>query len=125
MRKDELERFRKLLMMKRELMSGDVSTMQKDALRRSRQDASGDLSSMPIHMADLGSDNFEQEFIVSLIENEEVTVREIDDALKRLEEGLFGACLSCKKKIPVTRLKAKPHAKYCIECQKLQEKGLL
>ena len=125
MRKDDLERFRKLLMMKRDLMGGDVSTLQKEALRKNRQDASGDLSTMPIHMADLGSDNFEQEFIVGLIENEEVTLREIDDALKRIEQGTFGACQSCKKKIPVARLKAKPHAKYCIECQKLQEKGLL
>jgi RNA polymerase-binding transcription factor DksA len=76
-------------------------------------------------MADLGSDNFEQEFIVGLIENEEVTLREINEALQRIERGLYGICLACKKKIPVARLRAQPHAKYCIECQKLREKGLL
>ena len=125
MRKEELARFHKLLLLKRDMLSGDVSTLQREALRKNRQDASGDLSNMPIHMADLGTDNYEQEFVLGLIQNEEVTLREIDDALKRIEEGTYGLCESCSKRIPLARLRAKPHAKYCIECKRLQEKGLL
>ena len=125
MRTEELARFRRILLLKRELLSGDVNTLQNEALRKNRQDATGDLSNMPIHMADIGSDNYEQEFALGLIQNEEVTLREIDEALKRIEDRSYGKCDDCGKKIPVARLKAKPHAKYCIECKKLQEKGLL
>jgi len=124
-RKEELARFRKILLMKRELLSGDVNTLQNEALRKNRQEATGDLSNMPIHMADIGSDNYEQEFALELIQNEEVTLREIDEALKRIEDRSYGKCEDCGKKVPVARLKAKPHAKYCIECKRLQEKGLL
>ena len=125
MRKEELARFRKVLLLKRELLSGDVSTLQKEALRKNRQDASGDLSNMPIHMADVGSDNYEQEFALGLIQSEEVTLREIDEALRRIDDQTYGKCEHCDKKIPVARLKAKPHAKYCIECKRMEEKGLL
>ncbi len=125
MRTEELARFRKILLMKRELLSGDVNTLQNEALRKNRQEATGDLSNMPIHMADIGSDNYEQEFALELIQNEEVTLREIDEALKRIEDRSYGKCEDCGKKVPVARLKAKPHAKYCIECKRLQEKGLL
>ena len=125
MRKEELARFRKILLLKRDLLSGDVTTLQNEALRKNRQEATGDLSNMPIHMADIGSDNYEQEFALGLIQNEEVTLREIDEALKRIEDRSYGKCEGCDKKIPVARLKAKPHAKYCIECKRKEEKGLL
>ena len=125
MRQEVLARLRKLLMMKRDMLSGDVTTLQREALRKNRQTASGDLSNMPIHMADLGSDNYEQEFALDLIQNEELTLREIDEAIRRIDEGTYGICENCSKKIPLARLKAKPHAKYCIKCKMLQEKGLL
>ncbi len=125
MRKEELTRFRKILLLKRELLSGDVTTLQNEALRQNRQEATGDLSNMPIHMADIGSDNYEQEFALDLIQGEEVTLREIDEALKRIEDRSYGKCEGCDTKIPVARLKAKPHAKYCIECKRKEEKGLL
>jgi RNA polymerase-binding protein DksA len=112
-------------MLKRDMLSGDVTTLQREALRKNRKDASGDLSNMPIHMADLGSDNYEQEFALDLIQNEEITLREIDEALQRIDEGVYGTCVACDKKIPLARLKAKPHAKYCIQCKIQEEKGLL
>ena len=125
MRKEALTRLRKLLVMKRDILSGDVTNLQNEALRKNRQTASGDLSNMPIHMADLGSDNYEQEFALGLIQNEEITIREIDEALRRIDEGTYGVCENCQKKIPLARLRAKPHAKYCITCKIQDEKGLL
>jgi DnaK suppressor protein len=122
-RKDDLERFRKLLLAKRALISGDVSTLQREALRQGRNDTG--TSSMPIHMADLGSDNYEQEFALGLIESEELTLREIDEALYAIDKGTYGTCEACDKKIPMARLKAKPQAKLCIDCKRLEEKGLL
>jgi len=125
MRLRELEQFRKLLLAKRRVLAGDVSGLEKAALQNSRQDASGDLSKMPLDMADVGTDNYEQEFTLGLIETEQATLQEIDEALQRIENRTFGSCKGCRKRIPVARLKARPHAKYCIECKRRHEKGTL
>lgn len=119
--KPELESFRKWLVERRDALSGNVEKMEDEALRRSRQDSSGDLSSMPIHMADLGSDTFEQDFTLGLIENEEEELNSISEALSRIEEGTFGVCEECEKSIPKERLKAIPHARLCLECKKKEE----
>ena len=125
MRARDLERFRKLLLEKRRTLAGDVDGLTRAALESSRQDASGDLSKMPMDMADVGSDNYEQEFTLGLIETEQATLQEIDEALKRIDEKTYGKCAACGKSIPKARLEVRPHAKYCVECQRRQEKGLL
>lgn len=119
--KSELDQFRGWLAQRREALSGNVTKMEDEALRRSRQDATGDLSSMPIHMADMGSDTFEQDFTLGLIENEEAELGAIEDAMERIEEGTFGVCEECSKPIPRERLKAIPHAALCLECKKKEE----
>ena len=121
MKPQELEKFRELLLLKRNLLSGNVNSLELQALRRSRQQSSGDLSNMPIHMADIGSDNFEQEFTLGLIENEEEMLRAMDEALQRIDDGTFGQCQTCGKPIRKTRLKAIPHASLCINCQREEE----
>jgi len=119
----EQEEFRQLLLAKRATLMGDVANMTDEALRKSRQSSTGDLSNMPIHMADLGSDNFEQEFTLGLIESEQVILREIDEALTRIENGSYGICTATGKPISKARLKAKPWAKYCIEyAQRLERR---
>lgn len=119
--KAETEVFRKWLLDRREALSGNVQKMEDEALRRSRQDASGDLSSMPIHMADLGSDTFDQDFTLGLIENEEEELEAIEEALNRIEEGTFGVCEECEKAIAKERMKAIPHAALCLDCKKKEE----
>ena len=78
---------------------------------------------MPIHMADLGSDNWEQEFTLGLIANERIRVQEIDNALARIADKTYGVCLATHKRISVARLRAKPWAKYCIEYARLRDEG--
>lgn len=119
--KPEIESFRLWLIERRSALSGNVTKMEDEALRRSRQDASGDLSSMPIHMADMGSDTFEQDFTLGLIENEEQELGAIEDAMERIDEGTFGVCEECSKPIPKERMKAIPHAALCLECKKKEE----
>lgn len=125
MRSRDLDQFRKILLSKRRLLGRDVSTLEKAALQNSRQDASGDLSKMPLDMADIGSDNYEQEFNLGLIETEQATLQEVEEALERIADKSFGKCAECEQLIPLARLKVKPHAKYCIECKRREEKGLL
>jgi len=120
---DAAEEFRVMLLQKRSEITGDVTTLQEEALNRNRQDAAGDLSSMPIHMADLGSDNYELEFTLGLIEGERAILKEIDEALERIQEGTYGLCLATGAAIGKARLRAKPWAKYCYEYTLAQEKG--
>jgi DnaK suppressor protein len=123
MNKAELGAYKELLLGLRARLRGDVSQMANAALKKSRSEANGDLSTMPIHMADIGSDNFEQEFTLSLMENEGVTLEQIESSLERIEEGTYGQCEECGVKIPKARLNAIPYATLCVRCAEQQENG--
>lgn len=121
----DIERFRQMLLEKRRELVGDVNEMHDEALKKSRLDAAGDLSSMPIHMADIGSDNFEQEFAIGLMDSERKLLGEIDEALGRIQNGSYGICEVMGKPIPRARLEAKPWAKYCVEYARKLEQGIV
>ncbi len=120
----DLEQFRKMLLAKRREILNNVTEFEDEALKKSRLDASGDLSSMPIHMADLGTDNFEQEFALGLMDSERKLLREIDEALERIENKVYGVCEGTGKPIRKARLKAQPWARYCVEYARMLEQGL-
>lgn len=120
----QLEEFKELLLHKRAQLTGDVQGLANEARGRSSQGDS-EHSNMPIHMADLGSDTWEQDFTLGLIANVEGVVREIDDALQRIETRTYGICLAGNDRINVARLRAKPWAKHCIEHARLVEEGRL
>ena len=117
----DLELFRHMLLQIRRQLMGDVDHMESEALNTSRSDASGDLSLMPIHMADIGTDNYEREFTISLIENETDTLREIDAALQRIDAGTYGVCEATHKPIGKMRLKVMPWARYCVAHERSKE----
>jgi RNA polymerase-binding protein DksA len=99
--------------------------MENDALKKSRLDAAGDLSSMPIHMADIGTDNYEQEFALGLLDSERKLLHEINEALQRIEDGVYGICEGTGEPIPKARLEASPWARYCVAYARLIEQGLV
>ncbi len=76
-------------------------------------------------LVDRANDAYNREFILSLSGSERDVLLEIDEALVRLEDGGFGTCTHCEKKIAGRRLQAVPWARYCIECQELSEQGML
>ena len=121
MKKAEMNVYRDRLRELRARLRGDVDQMASSALKKTRSESNGDLSSMPIHMADIGSDNFEQEFTLSLMENEEGTLDAIEAALERVTLGTFGCCEECGVKIPKARLNAIPYAALCVKCAAHQE----
>lgn len=123
--KEEIKYFLGLLLEKRVEILGDVNSIESEALKKSRLDAAGDLSSMPIHMADVGTDNFEQEFALGLMDSERKIIVEINDALKRIVENHYGICEGTNKPISKARLEASPWARYCIEYAIMVEKGLI
>jgi RNA polymerase-binding protein DksA len=123
--KTQRKEFKGLLLEKRRSLIGDMNGMTAGALGRNLQDSSGDLSNMPTHPADIGSDNFEQEFNLGLLESERQLLVEINEALERIENGTYGICLGTGEPIGLPRLKARPWCKYGIEYQRMIEKGLV
>jgi DnaK suppressor protein len=117
----DLKVYKERLLVLRARLRGDVTQLAEAALKKNRTESNGDLSSMPIHMADIGSDNFEQEFTLSLMENDGVTLDQIEASLERIEEGSYGQCEECGVKIPKARLNAIPYATLCVRCASQQE----
>jgi RNA polymerase-binding transcription factor DksA len=123
MTKADLELYRQQLLALQNRLNGDVSHLADEALRKSRQEASGDLSSMPIHMADIGTDNYEQENTLNLLANEALVLKEIKDALARIQLGTFGRCEECHGVIPKARLQFLPYLRYCVNCARKFEES--
>ena len=115
----DLETYKSRLIALRTRIRGDVSTMTDAALSQSRAEAAGDLSVMPLHMADIGSDNFEQEQTLSFIQSDSATLALIEEALARIKAGTYGICEDCGKPIPKVRLNVLPYAASCVRCVEL------
>jgi RNA polymerase-binding transcription factor DksA len=121
---DELESFRQTLQGLRARLRGDLSQMTDEALRRDQPDSSGNLSNVPLHMADVGTENYDQEFTLGLIENEQGTLELVQEALGRIEAGTFGRCQQCGDPIAKPRLQALPYTRHCIQCARdLESRG--
>ena len=118
MKKAEMKIYKERLLDLRSRLRGDVSSMADAALGAESTEAT-----MPIHMAELGSDNFEQEFTLSLMASEEDILGLIEQALQRIEGGIYGKCLECESTIPKTRLNAIPHTSVCVRCASTMEQG--
>ncbi len=122
MKKADFDLYRQRLLMLRSRLRGDVSAMENAALRKSGIDG-GEHATMPIHMAELGSENYEQEFTLSLMATEGDTLMQIEHALERIEEGEYGKCVECGGVIPKLRLNALPYAEMCVKCAELNERN--
>jgi len=112
----ELEAYKNRLITLRTRIRSDVSIMTDGTLSSSRSEAAGDLSVVPLHMADIGSDNFEQEQTLSFIQSDQETLDLIEEALVRIKEGTYGVCESCGKSIPKVRLNVLPYTATCVHC---------
>src|SRR5438309_11947730 len=105
----ELESYREHLVNLGRRLGGDFAYIRGEAFRQIGAEASGNLSSMPLHMADLGSDYVERDVALSLLETEGQLLEQIKTALGRIEQGTFGRCEECQRPIPVDRLQAVPY----------------
>ena len=119
--KEQLKQMRQLLITERAKLASEIRSIAHDA-STSPRDASGDLSAYTIHMADMAADTYERELSMNIVSSEQEILYQVDDALKRLDEGAYGVCQQCNKPITMSRLKAVPYASMCIECQRSEEK---
>ena len=123
--KQEIKELRQILLDKRRALLGDMANIEDQAIGKNRQEGTGDLSNMPTHPADIGSDNYEHEFTLGLLESERALLEEIDQALERIKNKTYGLCVATGNPIGIPRLRARPWAKYCIEYARMVEKGLV
>ena len=124
MTRAELEGFRQQLLALRERLDGDVAHLTDEAKHTADEQAGSILSHVPLHMADLGTDNYERENTLRLLANEGRLLEEITAALERIQQGTFGRFEECGGPIvPRERLKELPYTRYCVACaQKLDRK---
>jgi len=108
----EIRNYRNVLAAMLTGLSSRVTEMADKAL----QSDSGELSKVPLHLADAGTDNFEQEFSLSLAEAGSQSLPLIEAAIKRIAEGTYGICEECGVNIPRARLNAVPFAHLCVKC---------
>ena len=120
--KKELNEFKKLVIKKKDEALDEIKHISEDTLKKSQKEASGDISGYTYHMADVATDTYDREFSLGLASNERTFIYELDDALKKIEDGTYGVCEDCKAPISKTRLKAVPYARLCIKCQEKKEK---
>lgn len=121
--KKEKSQFRQLLLNIRDKVVDDISFLSGDNLNRSQRDASGDLSGYSIHMADQGTDNFDREFALNLVSSEQDILYEIDEAIRRIDQGTYGVCELSGDPIERERLKIIPYARYSVAAQSEMERG--
>jgi len=84
--------------------------------------AGSETSAFGMHQADAGSDAYDRDFALSILSQEQNSLYEIDEALKRIENGDYGKCEICNKPIPHVRLEARPFTRYTVDCQEELEK---
>jgi RNA polymerase-binding transcription factor DksA len=115
---EQLEEFKQLLLKKRQQLVGDITGMENEALRA----GSGSLSNMPSHLAEQGSEAYDQSLSLNLAAADRKLLREIDDALKRIEEGTYGICELSLKPIKIERLRELPWARHSMEAARELER---
>lgn len=113
MKKREAKKFEKLLIKEQERLSKSIGNIEQDTLYESAQESSGDLSAF----AESGTDNFERETALHIASDESQRLVAINEALKRIKDGVYGTCEGCEKDVPEKRLEVFPSARYCIECK--------
>jgi DnaK suppressor protein len=125
MTKAEIDSYRQRLLALKKRLGGDESELEEEALRPLGGESGGGLSDVPVHPADLGTENYEEEITLDLLENEAHILAEVNDALARIEQGTFGRCENCGQEISRERLDALPYARYCIRCARKLQAGAI
>jgi RNA polymerase-binding protein DksA len=119
MDKKELEKYRKALEKEHSRIMKSISDLESNGSLNTERNS--DLVGITTHPADLGTDNFERDLNLGLVTEENASLREVEEALARINKGSYGKCEKCGAKIEVKRLTAVPQARHCFGCQAKME----
>ncbi len=123
MNKKELKYFSDLLIKKKEEVRKNLDYLKNVVLNSTTKEASGDHSSYSFHMADQGTDAMEREKAFLFASRDEKYLKQMDEALSRIENNTFGVCRACGKDIGHERLEAVPTTTICFDCKVAESKG--
>jgi RNA polymerase-binding transcription factor DksA len=123
MTEKKLDKYRNQLRSMAARVIGDTAALEEHARTATGGDAAGNLSNAPMHLADLGTEVYMQELNSTLLQNEEHIRDEVVAALRRLDNGNYGQCENCGKKIPDARLNVLPYTRFCTSCAEALESG--
>jgi DnaK suppressor protein len=115
--KDPFEKYRKRLLVRQEELILDIS--------RNRQVTDETVDEQAQDMVDRATSAYTREFAFSLSEADRKALLLIEQALLRIDQGTYGVCVHCQGVVQEKRLEAVPWARHCLECQEMQDKGLL
>jgi len=115
--KRTLERLKKILLKEREKIMGDVKHIY-ESTQEVGQDGIQDIG-------DEAANIYNKQILLTLNENERMRLKDVDESLDRIENGMYGICEECGEPIGLKRLEVKPVAKYCVPCLTKIEKGKL
>lgn len=119
----ESEHARTRLDEERERLQALKDEYNAEGLHDETEDASlGELSSLDQHQADVGTETFNRERDLSILEQVETELGDVEHALRRLDDGTYGTCEACGKPIPDERLEALPAARFCLADQAVAER---
>ena len=125
MRKTVLQRFRKLLLEEKERVSQSLAQHEKIIMHADDQSGLEAGKAHSNHMADQGSDEFQYETTIKFAKTEGRYLYNIEEALRRIEDGTYGKCQECNKAIALPRLKRLPYTRLCIDCKEKEEAGTI
>jgi len=119
--KKELAEFRKLLVELRRKLTNNIGQLHNDALKTAGEtvDELSDVSAE--HIADRGSDNFVRDLKIGILQNSDAELCDVNLALEKIDNGVFGLCEHCNGAIGSKRLHALPFARLCIQCRQAEE----
>lgn len=117
MDKKQLEHFREIILKKREEALKNLEYLRSTILDSTTREATGDHSAYSFHMADQGTDNMEREKAFLFASRDEKYLKQLDDALERIENGTYGICRVCGNEISIKRLEAVPTTTICFDCK--------
>jgi RNA polymerase-binding transcription factor DksA len=115
-RKEIVEFEKRLVKAKQKILKERNFT--NEILLNPQGDSSGEVSAYRTHVADIGSDTYQQEMSSQLSTFESKILMEIDEALRKIRKNRFGDCEKCGNPISKARLKALPYTRFCVKCQK-------
>lgn len=121
MRNLNVDKYRTILEKERQRLRGEVDIME-DQIGNGRSGmGQSELADYDNHPADMGTDTFEKEKDVALLDNLRAMLGRIDEVLGKIDRGTYGECDRCGREITIARLDAIPWALYCLECQEIVE----
>lgn len=115
-----LQKLRKSLEQLASRVRSDADALVRQARSHSGGQSDGALSNAPMHLGDMGSEEYSYDLNATLLENEQFIVSEAREALRRIESGTFGKCESCSRPIAKARLEVVPYTRYCVNCAEAQ-----